>query len=185
MGFYDFSKRHYLISAAIGEQTSRFTAISKKYPRNTFLKNYFRYMRRSIHQFSDQLYASGEKEAGKIIGMEKEEAQTYVKMAALYYTVALTARKENEKFLRNMNLSKTILFEELYRQLEFTPEERKLGKHFVHQAELDFPTFTANWCSVFASKIFHSESSEFSSEQRDRLRMLIHGSFLFYMKPFC
>ncbi len=184
MGFYDFSKKHYLISAALGDKTSKFTKISRDYPKKTFLRNYFKHMRRAIHQFADLLYSSDDKNAGRLISLDEERSKTFVDLTALYFTIAMTSRKENVKLLKSMNLSKPSLLGELYNQLEFDSDERKLGKHFASQSALDFSTFTSNWCKLFYEKILRPENPEISQEEEDKLLQMVHSSFLFYMKAF-
>lgn len=184
MGLYDFSKKHYLISAAIGDQTTRFSKISKQYPKKTFLRDYFQHMRRSIHHFADQLYGSDDEIAGRLISLDEERSKRFVKMTALYFTVAMTARKENEKFLRKMNLSRNAVFKELCREMAFDAEEEKIGRHLIRQSDLDLSTFTVNWASLFASRVFNLDEAALSAERTDALRQMIHSSFLLYMKSF-
>ena len=184
MGFYDFSKKHYLINAAIGDKTSQLAKISRKYPKKTFLRNYFKTMRRAIHQFADLLYSSDDKRAGKLITLDEQRSKAFVDLTALYFTLAMTSRKENMRFLKKLNLSKPILLGELYNQLDFESEERRLGKHLSMQSELNFSTFTANWCNIFSEKILQVKESELSQSENEELLSLIHGSFLFFMKTF-
>ncbi|GEM_PF-2062037 len=184
MGFYNFSKKHYLISAALGDKTSKFTKISQQYPRKTFLRNYFKHMRRAVHQFADLLYSSNDNNAGSIISLDDERSKTFVDLTALYFTIAMTSRKENVKMLKKINLSKPTLLGELYNELEFNSEERKLGKHFASQSALDFSTFASNWCKLFYEKVLRPENPEISKEEEDALINMIHNSFLFYMKAF-
>jgi hypothetical protein len=184
MGFYDFSKKHYLINATLGDKTSKFTKISKKYPKKTFLRNYFKNMRQAIHQFADLLYSSDDKRAGKLISLDEQRSKAFVDLTALYFTLAMTSRKENMRLLKRINLSKPILLGELYNQLEFDSEEKKLGKHLSMQSELNFSTFTVNWCNIFSEKVLQIKESELSQSENEELLSLIHGSFLFFMKAF-
>ncbi|MBK5251859.1 MAG: hypothetical protein JJE29_04420 [Peptostreptococcaceae bacterium] len=184
MGFYDFSKKQYIINAALGKNTSRLTRISKKYPKKTFFRNYFKHMRRSIYQFATLIYSSNDKRARKFISLNKEESKAFVDLAALYFTIAMTSRKENMQLLKNINISRPALLGELYNQLEFDSEERTLGKRLLKQSELNFSTFTVNWCNIFSEKVLQVEESALSQSENEELLSIIHGSFLFFMRAF-
>jgi len=184
MGFYNFSKKHYLINATLGDKSSQLSKISKKYPKKSFLRNYFKNMRKAIHQFADLIYSSDDNKAGKLISLDEQRSKAFVNLTALYFTIAMTARKENAQMLKKINLSKPVLLGELYKQLEFDSDERKLGKHLVKQSELNFSTFTINWCNFFAENVLLIKKSEFSQSESEELLSLIHGSFLFYMRDF-
>ncbi len=184
MGFYNFSKKQYIINAALGKNTSRLTKISRQYPKKTFLRNYFKHMRQSIFQFADLIYSSNDKRARKFISLDKEESKAFVDLAALYFTIAMTSRKENMQLLKNINISRPALLGELYDQLKFDSEERTLGKRLLKQSELNFSTFTVNWCKRFSEKVLKVEESELSQSEYEELLSIIHGSFLSFMKAF-
>lgn len=127
MGFYDFSKKQYIINAALGKNTSRLTRISKKYPKKTFFRNYFKHMRRSIYQFATLIYSSNDKRARKFISLNKEESKAFVDLAALYFTIAMTARKENMQLLKK-KISQGQLFLENYTiSLNLIPKKERSG----------------------------------------------------------
>ena len=141
-------------------------------------------MRQAINQFANLFYSSDDKRARKLMSLDKQGSKAFVDLAALYFTIAMTSRKENMQLLKKINISRPALLGELYDQLKFDSAERTIGKQLLKQSELNFSTFTVNWCKLFSENILQVKESELSQTENEELLSIIHGSFLFFMKAF-